>query len=184
MSQIITQNGKLTPKLSRVVGGTHPTTLTTAPAAKRSAAPSPQPFVENENKKEFVNFEKRQTTSLPSIPAESAAVRLRAGMCLTLCPNAVLRASTTSTSATVTVTAIPRSSGEIEDGRLEEGGSNKSVVMTPAFIGLAIVLPVVSVLAVLGMGVALLKSWRRCKVLSNERNRTIEMPEGFYRMQK
>ena len=156
--------GGATPSTWWVIGGAQPTTVTTEPASQ--ATPT-DPSKEADTPLTAVT--KRQQVPPPTIPSKDAAVKLEPGACLTLCPNAILhsRIPSTSTGASTVPTVVV--------GLAKDEGRRK---LTPAFIILGIVLPVLTTIAALVAGAMMLKYRRRCKVLSNERNRNIEMPEG------
>lgn len=142
-----------------VVGGAHPTTLPpgvspTFPVRKREPEPARAPP--------------------PIIPDNLAAVSIPKGVCVTICPNAVLSGMVAPT-ATTTVT--------VDTLGVEKGEGMRK--LPPAFIALAIVLPILSTLAALVTGAMVLKNRRTIKVLRNERNKGIEMiPDAFFRTQK
>lgn len=156
-TKYIVGDGKTSTKW--VVGGAHPTTLPpgaspTFAVRKREPAPERGPP--------------------PIIPDNLAAVSVPKGVCVTVCPNAVL-SGTVAPTATSTIT--------VESLGVEKGEGIRK--LPPAFIALAIVLPVLSTLAALVAGAIVLKHRRTIKVLRNERNKGIEMmPEGFFRTQK
>ena len=116
---------------------------------------------------------KRQESADPSPPKLTVipndAVNLPAGDCITMCPNAQLSGTPLSPTPSDTV--------------VESGGGKRH--LPPAFIALAIVLPLLATMAALAAGIMVLKYRRTIKVLRNERNRNLEMhPEGFFRVQR
>ena len=142
-----------------VVGGAHPTTL---PPGASPTFPVRKREPEPERAPPLI------------IPDDLAAVSIPKGVCVTICPNGVLSGVVAPTATTnVTVDTFGVDKGE---------GIKK---LPPAFIALAIVLPILSTLVALVIGAMMLKQRRTIKVLRNERNKGIEMvPEGFFRTQK
>ncbi|CAF9934623.1 MAG: hypothetical protein HETSPECPRED_009294 [Heterodermia speciosa] len=153
------------PSTKWVIGGAHPTTLPpgTLPsfAASKRDEPAPPPST-------LVASGHTQSQSLP--PTTPPNVLLRDRSCVTLCPNKALDA-TFSIPSSSTSTAIGDSEGD------------KKRPLPPAFIALAIVLPLLTSVTALVAGAMLLSYRRTVKALRNERNRGIEMGagEGFFR---
>ena len=147
-----------------VVGGAHPSTVKTAPRSAVTSVvtvpPKPAPAPSK--------VAKRQKVALPTVPSMNAAVKLQPGSCVTLCPNAVIHSGVAIANPTTSM--------------VEHGGKMKK--QNAALIVLAIVLPLITTIAALVMGVMMLKYRRRTKVLGNVRTRDLEMDEGYRRTQK
>lgn len=151
-------------------------TSTTVITVDPPATPTPQGGPPKEAGAPPTTISKRQQVPPPSIPPQNAAVKLKPGNCLKLCPNAILHSD-----IPITSTGPSSTSTVVLEHVTENGGRRK---LTPAFIVLAIVLPVLTTVAALAALALMLKYRRRCKVLSNERGRNIEMPERYWRTQK